>query len=47
MDAIGTPKKLLGAEAYYYVMIDTPNDIRLTLARLQKVRWLDVNKRWQ
>ena len=25
MDVVGQPHKQLGAEAYYYVIIDTPN----------------------
>ena len=27
MDVVGYPHKQLGAEAYYYVMIDMPNDM--------------------
>ena len=27
MDVVGEPHKQLGAEAYYYVMTETPNDI--------------------
>ena len=27
MDVVGKPHKYLEAEGYYYVMIDTPNDM--------------------
>ena len=38
MDVVGYPHKELGAEAYYYVMINAPMEC-LTLNKLQKVWW--------
>ena len=37
MDVVGQPHKYLGVEAYYYVMIDTSNDMPSDLKESVKI----------